>query len=741
MTTKSFKLATLSAAVMFGLTACGGDDDTNYAPEVSGDNVAVAQQWSPVSGSVTATDANNDSLTYSARVVVPEDSETPGTVSIDSSGHFTYFPITMDPATIEISVSDGEATTTAQVMIERVEGDPLATQQWHLRNTGQLAYAQSQAFFDFLINSFGYTEEQAYELFQDATVSQAGNDMNIAEAHAQGAFGQGMIVGVVDSGLELNHPDLRANIAANKSLNLISGATNKGDPTSSSVMGDHGTSVGGLIAAAANNGLGGRGVAPQAQLFGVNFLGGSGTQTTLNRGLSHGIPGSGISENDPIIAYNRSYGISVPFALAWSSTDESFATYTMLGLRGGLGAVNVKSSGNAFNDTGSAGYFSDICDATGATELGLSCINGNFDPSNGSFFNVSVAAVNADGTHTSYSTAGSNVFVSAPAGEYGEIEPAMITTDQSTCLQGYSSFPYGDSLDGQVGVPGYYAGIQSFNAPGHPDNVSCDYTSTFNGTSSAAPNASGVVALIGSANPDLSAREIRHILASTATVIDADDPGAVLTVGEGEFVADAGWVENAAGYNFNLKYGFGRVNAGDAVAMAKEMTAGSLGPLLTSNWVDVSPEAPVEVPDNDPTGASYSFEMEAGMTLEGLEFQLTVANDDFAGCALSTAGNDLAVEVTSPAGTTTQLLTGRQAINVGADGFCSQYILEDTRFLANAFYGEDVAGTWTIRLVDTNGEDLIADGRAVGGVFGDTFANNTTPSRLEAVSVRAFGHE
>ena len=67
--------------------------------------------------------------------------------------------------------------------------------------------------------------------------------------------------------------------------------------------------------------------------------------------------------------------------------------------------------------------------------------------------------------------------------------------------------------------------------------------------------------------------------------------------------------------------------------------------------------------------------------------------------------------MTSPAGTTTQLLTGRQALNVGADATCSEYILEDTR-LANAFYGEDVGGTWTIRLVDTN-EDLIADGRAL----------------------------
>ena len=190
----------------------------------------------------------------------------------------------------------------------------------------------------------------------------------------------------------------------------------------------------------------------------------------------------------------------------------------------------------------------------------------------------------------------------------------------------------------------------------------------------------------------------------------------------------------------NLKYGFGRVNAGDAVQMAKEMSPGALGPLTTSNWVDVSPEEPVEVPDNNAEGATYTFDMEAGITLEGLEFELTVANDDFDGCSLSTAGNDIAIEVTSPAGTTTQLLTGRQALNVGADATCSEYILEDTRFLANAFYGEDVGGTWTIRLVDTNGEDLIADGRALGGAAEDTFANNSTPTRLEAVSVRAFGH-
>ncbi|MAK71726.1 MAG: hypothetical protein CMF19_06745 [Idiomarinaceae bacterium] len=478
-----------------------------------------------------------------------------------------------------------------------------------------------------------------------------------------------------------------------------------------------------------------------AKVFGVNYLGGQGTQTMLNAALSHGLPGSGISESDPVIAYNRSYGISVPFALYSSATDEAFEQYVMLGLRDGKGAVNVKSAGNAFDNTGNSGFFANICDATGASQYGLSCLNGNLDPSNANFFTTTVAAVNSDGNHTSYSTAGSNVFVSAPAGEYGYAAPAMVTTDQSTCLQGYSSFPRQDAIDASSGIPGYFAGLYPFNAPGHPENPSCNNTSTFNGTSSAAPNAAGVVALIGSANPELSAREIRHVLANTSTQVDADDPGVVLPVGEGEFVADAGWVTNGAGYNYNLKYGFGRVDAGAAVRLAKEWVPGDLGQLASTGWLDVSPEAPVDVPDNNAEGASYSFEAPAGLTLEGLQFRLTVANDDFAGCSFSTAGNDLAVEVTSPAGTTTQLLTGRQAINVGADGFCSQYILEDTVFLANAFYGEGSGGTWTVRLVDTNGSDIVADGRALGGSAETTFANNSTPSRLEAIQVRAFGHQ
>ena len=127
----------------------------------------------------------------------------------------------------------------------------------------------------------------------------------------------------------------------------------------------------------------------------------------------------------------------------------------------------------------------------------------------------------------------------------------------------------------------------SFNYPGHPENATCNYTSTFNGTSSAAPNASGVVSLILSANPELTWRDVRHILASTSTKNDPENKTVEIAVGEGSFMAHDAWVENAAGYNFNNLYGFGRVDAGKAVAMAKSYSA-NLGDYITTDWVGLN---------------------------------------------------------------------------------------------------------------------------------------------------------
>ena len=128
------------------------------------------------------------------------------------------------------------------------------------------------------VNAFGDTEEEARASLSERFTTQkaeliAGNDMNVVGAYAQGVTGENVIAVVVDSGLEIRHEDLEPNVLPNRSLNLNEGASDKTDPTPTSITGDHGTSVAGLIAAKGWNGLGGHGVAPDTSLIGMNYLG------------------------------------------------------------------------------------------------------------------------------------------------------------------------------------------------------------------------------------------------------------------------------------------------------------------------------------------------------------------------------------------------------------------------------------------------------------------------------------
>ena len=93
-------------------------------------------------------------------------------------------------------------------------------------------------------------------------------DLNVDTAIVSGITGSGVIVAVLDEGLELAHEDLVDNI--------VSGSYDfenaDQDPTSSNNDGDHGTSVAGLIASKGWNNKGGRGVAPNASLIGYNYF-------------------------------------------------------------------------------------------------------------------------------------------------------------------------------------------------------------------------------------------------------------------------------------------------------------------------------------------------------------------------------------------------------------------------------------------------------------------------------------
>lgn len=97
------------------------------------------------------------------------------------------------------------------------------------------------------------------------------------KAHTAGAFGAGANVAVVDTGIDLDHPDLAANVNTALSRTFVShGNTTVGGDDDNG----HGSHVAGTIAAVRGNGIGAVGVAPGATLISLKVLNRQGSGST-----------------------------------------------------------------------------------------------------------------------------------------------------------------------------------------------------------------------------------------------------------------------------------------------------------------------------------------------------------------------------------------------------------------------------------------------------------------------------
>ena len=626
-----------SVLVSVLLMGCGGGASdstaTNSTPTLSSISSQSTNQSVIKTVSISASDSDGDSLTYT----LTSDPVNKVTGSVSGS------TLTLTPdatysgtATLTLKVSDGTKDTSKSFSLIVAANDPLYQYQWHLNNSGQANFATNP----------GTSSE----------------DINVDSVISAGYTGVNVIVAVVDSGLEIAHEDLSGNVVAGGSWDFVGSDT---DPTNPATDGDHGTSVAGLIASAGWNGKGGRGIAPSASLKGFNMLENS---TTANSLKSLG----GASYSSDVAIFNQSYGYRNHDDFIIPSSLEEQYEYGVTNLRSGNGAIYIKSSGNGFISYGSANCTT-VYNAFPGKGI-LTCQNANMDAENTVPYNVVVGALNAEGKRSSYSTPGSNVWVSAPGGEYGSTTPAMMTTDQSSCTQGY------------VRTGG--ATTNTFNTvaggAGHSENSNCNYSSTFNGTSSAAPVTSGAVALILEANSSLTWRDVKHILASTSDQVDASISTKNITINGTAYAAEPAWLTNGAGYKFHNYYGFGRVNVGAAITAAKAYTAGSLGTFSTGSWVS-SGTLNLSIPDNDATGTSGSLSMSDNKTIEAVQIKVNVTHP-YTG--------DLSIELTSPAGTRSVLFTPY-------NGFTTSNNLTNMVLLSNSFYGESTSGSWTIKVVDS----------------------------------------
>jgi subtilisin-like proprotein convertase family protein len=216
---------------------------------------------------------------------------------------------------------------------------------------------------------------------------------------------------------------------------------------------------------------------------------------------------------------------------------------------------------------------------------------------------------------------------------------------------------------------GVTPGITTTDLRGIAGDDDTDYYNDFGGTSATAPMVSGVVALMLQANPNLSWRDVKHILVDTARKNDPTDPG---------------WTLNGAQHWVNHKYGLGSVDAAAAVQAA-----------LT--WTNVGPEVvastgPIQVnqtiPDNNTTGLTSSVFVDRLMKVETVEVVFD-ATHAFRG--------DLRVVLTSPDGTQSVLA---EKHNDDGDNY------NQWTFTSNRHWDEIAKGTWTLKVTDERGNNV-----------------------------------
>uniref|UniRef100_A0A8C5I3X9 Furin-1-like n=1 Tax=Gouania willdenowi TaxID=441366 RepID=A0A8C5I3X9_GOUWI len=235
-------------------------------------------------------------------------------------------------------------------------------------------------------------------------------DLNAKAAWQLGYTGKGVVVSILDDGIEKNHPDLSENYDPDASYDV-----NDGDPDPQpryTQLNDnrHGTRCAGEVAAVANNQYCGVGVAYNAKIGGVRMLDGEVTDMVEAQSLS--------LNPQHIDVYSASWGpeddgktVDGPAKLA----KEAFLRGVIEG-RGGLGSIFVWASGNG-------GREKDSCNCDGYTN---------------SIYTLSISSSTQNGNVPWYSEACSSTLATTYSS--GNInEKQIVTTDlKSKCTDSHT---------------------------------------------------------------------------------------------------------------------------------------------------------------------------------------------------------------------------------------------------------------------------------------------------------------
>ncbi len=498
---------------------------------------------------------------------------------------------------------------------------------------------------------------QQWHLNNDGTVTgRSGEDL-----HAFGAWtvtkGEGVRVAVIDDAIEITHEDLAPNVVAGASFNYRQARRGNSWPLPCNSEDGHGTSVAGLIVARDGNALGMAGVAPRASLVGYNAL-----ATALDTDVSE--------------ALNRELTLNSVFNNSWGSPDDgflhpaepSFVAAIEHGIthgRGGKGAIYVFPSGNG-------GCYNPDLQSTPAVEP---CVreNSNYDGYVNKLGIIAACAVDSNGRQPFYGERGANLLVCAPSSNLPPEASNGFTNTRITTTA-----------------------------------IQDQYRSDFTGTSASTPMVSGVVALMLAVNPELTWRDVRLILASSARRNDFPAGAPPLPAPE--------WLP-AFGPAFSHKYGFGVADAAAAVDLARNWT--SVGG--RSSLLKCGPHVqPVDLMLADPVPGTPSPALQPVASaiavppcpigrIEFVEIRFTAKSAAYPGQNTDhPSTGDLRIRLTSPQGWVSELADAHpcfnqleQRVNCGA---YNDYAFGSVRHMNEPVNAAD--SNWTLEVTDMLSEDI-----------------------------------
>ncbi|MEO0652670.1 MAG: S8 family serine peptidase, partial [Planctomycetota bacterium] len=337
-----------------------------------------------------------------------------------------------------------------------VPNDPLHPNHWGHNNTGQ--------FLDFCWNCGGHPN--------GSPVGTPGFDCNAQTAWdgAQGYGNAGVVIAIIDSGVDVGHPDLR------QVAGYDYGDNDSNADDNSSQQG-HGTACAGVAAAINGNGLGTAGVAGACSIMPLKVANSAGSMFfsaiansiihSADNGadvasLSLGAAISNDSQTSSAISYAHSNGVTI-LAATDNSNNATISFPANHQLVIGVGAASPCGERKR-----SSSSFSEVNPGVSTDPNGYTC----------------------DGERWWGSSYGTNT--PDAAGAVDVIAPTILPT---TDIQGSGGYDSGN------------------------------YSLWFNGTSCATPYAAGVCALIVAGNPSFTPDQVRNRLVSTAADVTSVESG------------------------------------------------------------------------------------------------------------------------------------------------------------------------------------------------------------------------